>query len=60
MSVKFGERLARLRQEAGLSHRDLAAEVNISLEGILRLTRPQAMALRLSQKRDLGQRSTLR
>jgi len=26
----FGERLARLRQEAGLSQRDLAAEVNIS------------------------------
>ena len=26
----FGERLARLRQDAGLSQRDLAAEVNIS------------------------------
>jgi transcriptional regulator with XRE-family HTH domain len=29
-SESFGERLARLRQEAGLSQRDLAAEVNIS------------------------------
>jgi len=29
-SESFGERLARLRQEVGLSQRDLAAEVNIS------------------------------
>jgi len=29
-SESFGERLAGLRQEAGLSQRDLAAEVNIS------------------------------
>ncbi|MGH9967426.1 MAG: helix-turn-helix domain-containing protein [Pyrinomonadaceae bacterium] len=29
-SESFGERLAQLRQEAGLSQRDLAAEVNIS------------------------------
>ncbi len=29
-SESFGELLARLRQEAGLSQRDLAAEVNIS------------------------------
>ncbi len=29
-SESFGERLARLRQEAGLSQRDLAAEVGIS------------------------------